>query len=122
MVTLSSKACDPTNSLTVSVLVLRASSGPRAIGTREPFLLRADPHLTCMNPLHATIGEFAAKSFTHIECFCPLCRMIWLRPRICLPKISMGLNLAQLSTRLCCAECSGPFRSLKLLAAGCRAR
>ena len=28
-----------------------------------------------MEPLHATIEEFAAEGFTHIECYCPRCRM-----------------------------------------------
>ena len=51
-----------------------------------------------MDPLHATIEEFAAEGYTHIECFCPRCRMIRLRPMSWLPKISMGLTLGQLST------------------------
>jgi phage FluMu protein Com len=66
-----------------------------------------------MNPLHATIEEFAAERYTHIECFCPRCRVIRLRPISDLPKISMGLTLAHLSTRLRCAECSGPLLSVK---------
>ena len=33
-----------------------------------------------MNPLHATIEEFAAEGYTHVECFCPRCRVIRLRP------------------------------------------
>ena len=49
-----------------------------------------------MDPLHATIEEFAAEGYTHIECFCPRCRIIRLRPMSWLPKISMGLTLAQL--------------------------
>lgn len=66
-----------------------------------------------MDQLHATIEEFAAEGYTHIECICPRCRMMRLRPMSWLPKISMGLNLAQLSTRLRCAECGGPLRSVK---------
>jgi hypothetical protein len=31
-------------------------------------------------PLHATIEEFAAEGYTHVECFCPRCRIIRLRP------------------------------------------
>ena len=31
-----------------------------------------------MDPLHATIEEFAAEGYTHIECFCPRCRFIRL--------------------------------------------
>ena len=27
-----------------------------------------------MDPLHATIEEFAAEGYTHVECFCPRCR------------------------------------------------
>jgi hypothetical protein len=29
-------------------------------------------------PLHATIEEFATEGFTHVECYCPRCRMIRL--------------------------------------------
>jgi hypothetical protein len=32
-----------------------------------------------MDPLHATIEEFAADGYTHVECFCPRCRVIRLR-------------------------------------------
>jgi hypothetical protein len=32
------------------------------------------------DPLHATIEEFAAEGFTHVECYCPQCRMTRLRP------------------------------------------
>jgi phage FluMu protein Com len=28
-----------------------------------------------MDPLHATIEEFAADGYTHVECHCPRCRM-----------------------------------------------
>jgi phage FluMu protein Com len=31
-----------------------------------------------MNHFHATIEEFAAEGYTHIECFCPRCRVIRL--------------------------------------------
>ena len=55
----------------------------------------------------ATIEEFAAEGFTHVECYCPRCRMIRLRPISWLPRISMGLTIAQLSARLRCAECGG---------------
>jgi phage FluMu protein Com len=66
-----------------------------------------------MDPLHATIEEFAAEGYTHIECFCPRCRVIRLRPMSWLPKISMGLTLDALSRRLRCAECGGPLQSVK---------
>jgi hypothetical protein len=36
--------------------------------------------LNGMDALHATIEEFAAEGYTHIECHCPRCRMIRLRP------------------------------------------
>jgi hypothetical protein len=39
--------------------------------------------------LHATIEEFAAQGFTHVECYCPRCRMIRLRPISWLPRISI---------------------------------
>ena len=66
-----------------------------------------------MNPLHATIEEFAADGYTHIECFCPRCRVIRLRPMSWLPRISMGLTLDALARRLRCAECGGPLQSVK---------
>jgi hypothetical protein len=37
-------------------------------------------YIRLMDPLHATIEEFAAEGFTHIECHCPRCRMTRLRP------------------------------------------
>ena len=61
-----------------------------------------------MNPLHATIEEFAAEGYTHIECFCPRCRVIRLRPMSWLPRISMGLTLDAACPRLRCA--SAPAR------------
>jgi len=66
-----------------------------------------------MDPLHATIEEFAAEGYTHIECFCPRCRVIRLRSMSWLPRISMGLTLAQLSSRLRCAECSCALQLVK---------
>jgi hypothetical protein len=66
-----------------------------------------------MDPLHATIEEFAADGYTHVECFCPRCRVIRMRPISWLPRISMGLTIAQLSERLRCAECGGPLQSVK---------
>jgi hypothetical protein len=58
-----------------------------------------------MDPLHATIEEFAADGSR--------CRMIRLRPISALPKISMGLTLDQLARRLRCAECGGTLLSVK---------
>jgi hypothetical protein len=66
-----------------------------------------------MNSLHATIEDFAADGYTHVECFCPRCRMTRLRPIGWLPRISMGLTIAQLSERLRCAECGGQLHSVK---------
>jgi hypothetical protein len=66
-----------------------------------------------VDPLHATIEEFAAEGYTHIECSCPRCRVIRLRPMSWLPKISMGLTLDALARRLRCAECGGPLQSVK---------
>jgi hypothetical protein len=63
-----------------------------------------------MDPLHATIEEFAAEGYTHVECYCLRCRVIRLRPMSWLPRISMGLTIAQLSERLRCAECGGPLQ------------
>jgi len=53
-----------------------------------------------MDPLAATIEEFEAEGFTHIECHCPRCRVTRLRPMNWLPRISMGLTIAQLSEQL----------------------
>jgi hypothetical protein len=33
-----------------------------------------------VDPLHATIEEFEAEGFTHIECHCPRFRVTPLRP------------------------------------------
>jgi len=52
-----------------------------------------------MDPLHATIEEFAADGYTHVECYRPRCRTIRLRPISYLPRISMGLTIAQLSAK-----------------------
>jgi hypothetical protein len=60
-----------------------------------------------MDPLHDTIEEFAADGYTHIQCYCQRCRAIRLRPINYLPRISMGLTIAQLSARLRCFECGG---------------
>jgi hypothetical protein len=57
-----------------------------------------------MDPLNATIEEFAADGYTHVEANCPRCRVIRLRTITELPKISMGLPLHQLARRLRCAE------------------
>ena len=65
-----------------------------------------------MDPLHATLEEFAADGYTHVEANCPRCRVIRLRPIDQLPKISLGLTLDGLARRLRCAECGGTlFRS-----------
>jgi phage FluMu protein Com len=63
-----------------------------------------------MDPLRATIEEFAAEGYTHIESSCPRCRVIRLRPIEWLPRISMGLTIAQLSERLRCAHCGSQLR------------
>ena len=66
-----------------------------------------------MDPLRATIEEFAAEGFTHIQCYCPRCRATRFRSISWLPRISLGLTIAQLSARLRCAECGGPLHSVK---------
>lgn len=30
-------------------------------------------YASVMDPLHATIDEFAAEGFTHVQCYCPRC-------------------------------------------------
>ena len=66
-----------------------------------------------MDPLHATIEEFAADGYTHVEANCPRCRVIRLRPIDQLPKISLGLTLDGLARRLRCAKCGGSLLSIK---------
>jgi hypothetical protein len=66
-----------------------------------------------MDPLHATIEEFAADGYTHVQGYCPRRRVIRLRPISYLPRISMGITIAQLSARLRCLECGGPVHSVK---------
>ena len=74
---------------------------------------RGRSYAPAMDPLRATIEEFAAEGYTHIECYCPRCRMTRLRPISWLPRISLGLAIAQLSARLRCAKCGGQLRSVK---------
>jgi len=66
-----------------------------------------------MDSLRTTIEDFAAEGSTHVECYCPRCRVTRLRPMNWLPRISMGLTIAQLSERLRCAECGGQLQSVK---------
>ena len=66
-----------------------------------------------MDPLHATLEEFAAEGYTHVEANCPRCRVICLRPVDQLPKISMGLTLDALARRLRRAECGGTLLLVK---------
>ena len=47
-----------------------------------------------MDPLHATIEEFAADGYSHVQCYCPRCRMIKLRPISYLPR-SEGHDLLE---------------------------
>ena len=46
-----------------------------------------------MDPLHATIEEFASEGYTHVECYCPRCRVIRTQAVSWLPKISMSLAI-----------------------------
>ena len=70
---------------------------------------------------NTTIEEFAADGYTHIECYCPRCRVIGQRPISWLPRISLGLTIAQLSVRLRCADCGGPLALGQAVANGRRA-
>jgi len=38
----------------------------RSLPTRKSFR-----YASVMDPLHATIEEFAADGYTHVECYCP---------------------------------------------------
>src|SRR5262245_21010136 len=66
-----------------------------------------------IDPLNATVDEFVAEGFTHIQCYCPRCRTTRLRPISWLPRISLWDSPSQLSARLRCAECGGPLHSVK---------
>ena len=60
-----------------------------------------------MHPLHATLEEFATEGYTHqLPALC----VIRLRAIAQLAKISMELTIAQISTRLRCANCGGYCR------------
>ena len=87
------------------------------LGTRPPLASPPGRLPVCyasfMDPLHDTTEEFAAEGFTHVECYCARCRMTRLRPISWLPRISLGLTIAQLSARLRCAECGGQLHSVK---------
>ena len=65
--------------------------------------------LHAMLRLIVPIGRFSIIELA----FCPRCRMTRLRPISWLPRISMGLTIAQLSERLRCAECGGQLQSVK---------
>ena len=66
-----------------------------------------------MDPLLATLEEFAADGYTHVEANWTRCRVITLRQIDWLPKISMGLTLDELARRPQRAECGGPLLSVK---------
>ena len=61
----------------------------------------------------------AADGYTHVECYCPRCRMTRLRPISWLPRISMGLNIAQLSTAALCEVQRACSLGQALADAGC---
>ena len=66
-----------------------------------------------MDSLHASLEEFAADGYAHVEANCLRCRVIRLRPIDRLPKISLGLTLDGLARRLRCAKCGSPLLSVK---------
>src|SRR5262245_54830888 len=71
----------------------RSSRFRVAMSSRTPPAI-----LGFMDPLQATIEEFAAEGYTHIECQ---------------PRISLGLTIAQLSARLRRFVCGGLLHSVK---------
>ena len=75
-----------------------------------------------MNPLHATIEEFTAEGYTHIECFCPRCRVIRLRPISWLPKIFDGADARPTCPTPALRRVLRPTAIGKTVAAGRRAR
>jgi hypothetical protein len=51
-------------------------------------------YISGMNPpFMRVIEEFAADGFTHVQCSCPRCRMMRLRPISWLPRIAMAATL-----------------------------
>src|SRR5262245_34355002 len=54
-------------------------------------------YASVMDPLNATVDEFVAEGFTHIQCYYPRCRTTRLRPISWLPRISLGLTIAVFS-------------------------
>jgi hypothetical protein len=57
--------------------------------------------MTEQKALRATIEEFTAEGFTHIERHCPRCRVTRLRPDQLAPQISMGFTIAQTFREVC---------------------
>jgi small multidrug resistance pump len=74
-------------------------------------------YASAMNPLHATIEEFAADGYTHVDCYCPRRRMTRLRPISWLPRISLGLTnrTAIGATALCRRRSESVTRALPYL-------
>jgi hypothetical protein len=66
--------------------MLRSSLSGRAIRFRAYKIARFGGCPLCRNllrvtdPLNATIEEFAAQGYTHVECYCPRCRVTRLKP------------------------------------------
>ena len=86
--------------------MLRCWSGPASSSLRQ----------------HGALGRFRRSSrgavrrvilCNYLRHRCPRCRAIRLRPISWLPRISLGLTIAQLSARLRCAECGGQLHSVK---------
>ena len=83
-------------------------------GTKTPTFVTSHLKGRTLDPLHATLEEFAADGYTHVEANCPRCRVIRLRPIDQLPKISMGLTLDRTRASACAVlSAEGPLLSVK---------
>ena len=53
---------------------------------------------------HPTIEEFAAEGYTHVECFCPRCRVIRMRPISWLPRILLATPVSATDAVTVCQQ------------------
>jgi hypothetical protein len=58
--------------------------------------------LNGMDSLHATIEEFAAEGFTHVECYCPRCSMQAKADQLASPNLDGTYHRASFSAAALC--------------------
>ena len=85
------------------------------LGAARPFpsVCRYDDGRSLDAPLMPFWTSLPPDGYTHVECYCPRCRVIQARADGLASRISMGLTIAQLSEQLRCAECGGAVQSVK---------